>query len=608
MIMERKNWFFKPAMASAILAAAILSSCGGEASRTTGHEYNNEDYGGFEKVAYTEQEPGPGLVFIEGGSFMMGRTADDNVIFEWDNEPRKVSVSSFYLDETEVTNFAWTEYLYWLNRVYGADYKEVFVNALPDTLAWRDKLAYNENYVKYYLRHPAYRDYPVVGVSWLQANDFCRWRTDRVNEQILISQGLFEQNNTQVNDDNFSTDAYYAGKYESGKSEEGVRNYAPEAEFRNVRIEDGMLLPEYRLPTEAEWEYAAYGLIGESFEERIENRKIYPWSGNFIRNDRRTGNYLGDIRDNFVRGRGDYMGVAGSLNDGADITAPVYKYQPNDYGLYSMAGNVSEWVMDVYRPLTSEDANEHRAFRGNVYRTPVLNAEGVMDEKLDKATYDVYGFAQYVSFYKDSVYAVKANKIPNEEAMLEDLVTAATEAIDFYEKNQVDAANERLQEAVENVKGVDEDVLIAPIVLDGIGDFITNIPGQQKYRNVTEEENLRRINYKRADNIDYLDGDLYSATEYSSPNDYTAEEEQRGIPAYRDGVNTSVYNYEKSSLINNRMRVYKGGSWSDRAYYCSPSTRRYLDERMASSKIGFRCAMDRMGGPTSEIGNKGKRN
>ena len=61
-------------------------------------------------------------------------------------------------------------------------------------------------------------------------------------------------------------------------------------------------------------------------------------------------------------GPGDYMGVAGALNDNADVTAPVYNYAPNDYGLYNMAGNVNEWVMDVYRPGTLQDAQEFRTF------------------------------------------------------------------------------------------------------------------------------------------------------------------------------------------------------------------------------------------------------
>ena len=82
------------------------------------------------------------------------------------------------------------------------------------------------------------------------------------------------------------------------------------------------------------------------------------------------------MRANFMRGTGDAMGVAGYLNDNADITAPVYQYPPNDFGLYNMAGNVSEWVADVYRPLTDEDRSEFRPFRGNVYKTKTLNSDG----------------------------------------------------------------------------------------------------------------------------------------------------------------------------------------------------------------------------------------
>jgi formylglycine-generating enzyme required for sulfatase activity len=70
---------------------------------------------------------------------------------------------------------------------------------------------------------------------------------------------------------------------------------------------------------------------------------------------------------NSVRGRGDYMGVAGALNDGFEITAPVRSFQPNDHGLYCMAGNVNEWVQDVYRPTSFQEFNEFQPLRGSVY-------------------------------------------------------------------------------------------------------------------------------------------------------------------------------------------------------------------------------------------------
>ena len=114
---------------------------------------------------YTFYQPIPyGMLFIPLGSYNMG-VSDQDVPYTQISQSKTVSVQAFYMDETEVTNFNWLEYLYWLSRVYSADYPEVYQKALPDTLVWRSKLGYNEPYVDYYLRHPAYRDYPVVGVS-----------------------------------------------------------------------------------------------------------------------------------------------------------------------------------------------------------------------------------------------------------------------------------------------------------------------------------------------------------------------------------------------------------------------------------------------------------
>ena len=434
----------------------VMSACKYEQSSVTGWNYNDPRNGGFQKPPFLEQETGPNLVLIEGGSFTMGNVLDD-VMYEWNNVQKRVTVSSFYMDETEVTNFNWLEYLYWLAGFFGIDYPEVYKKALPDTLVWRSKLANNEAYVDYYLRHPAYRDYPVVGVNWLQANDFCAWRTDRVNEYILIREGILEHYVNQIAEDNFNTDAYLKGQYESGKKIEGLPDYNPTGTgYRRVNMQDGIVLPKYRLPTEAEWEYAAYGLIGNSLGERVIERRQWPWNGHAVRNP--DDKYMGEMLANFKRGRGDNMGIAGKLNDNADITNPVYAYWPNDYGLYNMAGNVSEWVMDVYRPLTNEDADDFRPFRGNVFKTLMTDEEGFIEEK-------------------DSL-------------------------------------------------------------------------GRLKYRLVTEEENAERRNYKRADNINFLDGDPEShLTEANWKDDWTKPENE---------TETSfMYNYGEESLVNDRVRCIK---------------------------------------------------
>lgn len=493
------------------ISALVFSCASKPTSQTTGWNYNDPDNGGFEYVDYDEQETGPGLVFIEGGTFSMGLHEQD-VMYDWNAIPRRVTVSSFYMDEYEIRNVDYREYLYWLQRVY-VDYPEVYQKALPDTLVWREKLAYNEPYVLYYFRHPAYQDYPVVGVNWLQANDYAAWRTDRVNELIMVREGLMYMDPVgQTGEENFNTEAYLAGQYE-GAVRNQIEDLNPNNDYRRVRMEDGIFLPRYRLPTEAEWEFAALGLIGNMrAPERIFDQRIFPWNGHYVRMDGKmdgTPADIGKIRANFVRGRGDYMGMAGALNDAHDIVAPVYAYWPNDYGLYNMAGNVNEWVMDVYRQLTSQDADEFRPFRGNVFKTQVRDEEGAIAEK------------------------------------------------------------------------------------DSLGHI--------QWREVTDEEAFGRYNYRTADNINYLDGDYASSIDYDKED--ADKSNKNSDRMYYTGKPGTEGNWKKGylgkidaqSLVTNRARVYKGGSWKDRAYWLQPGARRFLDEEQARDDLGFRCAMHRVG-------------
>lgn len=563
----------------------IFFSCKGEYSSSTGWEYNNPDNGGFEVVPYSEQETGPGLVLIEGGTFLMGRTEQD-VRYDWDNIPRKVTVSSFYMDQTEVRNIDYLEYIYWLSRVYGVDFPRIYQKALPDTLVWRDKLSFNEPYVEYYLRHPAYMHYPVVGVSWIQARDYCSWRTDRVNELILVNYGILDQDINQANQENFNTDAYLSGYYE-GAVREDLEDLNPTGYgTRKVRMEDGILLPKYRLPTEAEWEFASLGLIGNSLYERVVERRIYPWNGHITRTDARK-NY-GDFVANFQRTKGDMMGVAGSLNDAADISAPVFAYWPNDYGLYNMGGNVSEWVMDIYRPLSHEDFTEFRPFRGNVFQTQVRNNSGQIDDKLDYIVYDYAGIRDYLNDLTNKKFIELKSPLTDEEKeLIGKLLTFTEEAITLNKDRKYEEASQKIQDAIDEVDNAPETITIGSILQNGIAAYIEKAPGEIKTRNVTIEENLNRRNYRQADNINYLDGDYASLV---LPNWTDAAPEDKPSTAY-------MYDYSMTSLINDRARVYKGGSWGDRAYWLSAGTRRFLDENQASRFIGFRCAMTRVGSP-----------
>ena len=300
----------------------------GSTSTTTNLEYFSdafaeEDEDGFVVADFGGQTPGPNQVFIQGGRAVLG-TYEEDVFFTHDNVERTVTVQSFYLDQTEIANIHWLEYLFYIQR----DSSEAFyLSALPDTTVWEKELAYNTPYVSNYLRYPGFRYYPVVGVSWNQAVDYCRWRTEAVNKQKAIE--------------------YYGEDYIDG-------DIPP--------VESGVYLPEFRLPTEAEWEYAAYGQVGNQFlDENQTQRRLYPWDGRTIRSSK-SGS-VGKFQANFKRGRGDYAGIAGALNDAGFVTTSIYEYAPNDFGLYNMAGNVNEWVFDIYRPLNFQDMEDLNPIR-----------------------------------------------------------------------------------------------------------------------------------------------------------------------------------------------------------------------------------------------------
>jgi len=630
-------------VAGMVMSVLVLSCKNKEQSTATGWNYNDPQNGGFLKTNYVEQETGPGLVLIEGGTFTMGR-AEQEVTFDWDNTPRRVTVRSFYMDETEVTNQHWRDYMHWTERTF-SDFPLILKKATPDENVWRSKLGYNEPLAEYYLRHPAYQDYPVVGVSWLQASNYCAWRTDRVNEYILIREGILLWNNDQQNEP-FNTDAYLAGKFSNsvnpngqlvdldpsnGSGSNGKKKIKKkDLATRIVRMEDGITLPSYRLPTEAEWEFAAYGLIGNQEEERITNRRIYPWDGHWVRNP--DDKFQGEIQANFMRGRGDYMGVAGKLNDNASVTAPVTAYWPNDYGLYNMAGNVAEWVMDVYRPLSSEDMDDFSPFRGNVFKTKVLNSEGAIDEKLDEAMYDVNGIKEYIVDFTAERKRRRAGAITDslDNVLLTELDSMINIANGMFNDGRKleasryvrDIVDEKLLDIafrVQGIQGLEEfQFEIIPKLVDGISDYVVNHPGSLKVRTVTKEENLDRRNYEQSNYIDYLDGDLQSSIYYN--NEETIEginefEQQNGAARNRTGKNPQNLVYQSttvdkgkpiqpSTLITDKSRVYKGGSWKDRAYWLSPGNRRFYDEFRSTDYIGFRCAMTRVGSPVGLGGKK----
>ena len=402
--------------------AVVLQGCGliggksdiervGRNSSLTGASFSDlEQEIGLVVKDYDGPETAPGLVFIEGGTFIMGGGEKD-IAYQWDNRERQVTVSSFYIDETEVPNIEWKVFLRSIEKDSGA---EKATALMPDTNVWYKDLAYNDPYISYYYQHEGFNMYPVVGVNWYQANEYAKWRTRFVNSR------------RQANDP------------------------------------DAALFPDYRLPSEAEWEYAARGGL---------EQQNYPWEGKYMRYTR-PYRQQGKMGANFKRGRGDYAGRSNQggsfrqvegLNDGYMTTAPVKAFLPNDYGLYNMAGNVSEWTFDTYRVLSYEDVED---------LNPGRRRGATRDNQQADTTY---------------------------------------------------------------------------------GDFKTSL--------------------------------LYNP---DAPSAYTP------VP---DAATRGFRNSRESLSAHDNVKVYRGGSWADVAYYLTTGSRRFFNADSASSSIGFRCAMVRVGSP-----------
>ena len=521
------------------------SATGWKIGEDGGFDYKGKDY--------KDQIQGPNLILIHGGTYTKGRVQDD-VMKDWNNAPARMQVRSFYMDETEVTNLMYIEYLDWLKRVFVGQ-PEIYFSALPDTLVWRNQLGYYDDMVNNYLRHPAFRTHPVVGVSWQQASNFAKWRTNRVNELILEEKDWIAKGARTSGDiqgiTNFDTETYlkrpdlvYGGNYTADNvraaendTEDQTQSFVgrraqitvrgegteeDDVKVTNASVEYGIVLPEYRLPTETEWEYAALGLAGIREYNSYQGKKKYPWSGDTSRVTQSRN--AGDQLANFKQGRGDYSGVAGWSNDDAEITADVRQYPPNDFGLYGMAGNVSEWVADVFRPLTNNEVSDMNYFRGNLFQT-YITEDGKASVNNDVVNYDDGPNGRTVySQLPGSIQ--KENIVPN--------------------------------------------------------DFDSEFTSQD----------LLNSNGLVANNLAYADGDKL----------FQRDNEEMYTDAFDE---TRKIEEKRLTLVSNSTRVIKGASWKDRAYWLDPAQRRYMPEFLAADYIGFRCAMSYLGSTSSDRKPKG---
>lgn len=267
-----------------LITFALLSFSGKESS-----------YQGFNLKVFEKS-----LALIPAGSFIYGES-DQDAPYPYQPKSRTISLDTFYIYKHEVSN---GEYLEFINDLKKKD-TSLFRRMLPDTLVWREKTICMEPYVDYYFRHPIYSNYPVVGVTYEQAEYYCNWLTEKyMNEE--------------------------------------------KRKFKNV---------EFKLASIEQWTFAAKGRLelspfpweGFSMQNKkgewMANFKVIPQSG-IGWSIFPVQNIDGQIENKkiLIATRGYRSG--GYLNDESDIIAPVISYYPNGFGLYNMAGNVEEYVKE----------------------------------------------------------------------------------------------------------------------------------------------------------------------------------------------------------------------------------------------------------------------
>ena len=324
----------KGILISLSMALVACAGTGGRMSQLTGWKYDFKADNAFRGPVPASFTP-PGMVLIPGGSFTIDDTEDYETATHRArpnelNTRKTLSVNSFYMDKHEIRNIDWREYTGWLSAVYGKVAPEKVEQARPDINTWREGMGDNEPFMVDYFTHPSYDQYPVVCISWDQAAAYCKWRTDRVNELMLVKAEVIPA-------PDFNAIAALTTLEEVENAIFSSERFFSSSNQYQSRTYTGMFV-SFRLPSEEEWEYAAYARRPTDPDTKV---YAYPW--NPLPIDKLTAVQRSQLKAHYNRSN-----ESGSRVDVFSRTVPVTHNAPNDFGLYNMAGNVNEWVYDQF--------------------------------------------------------------------------------------------------------------------------------------------------------------------------------------------------------------------------------------------------------------------
>lgn len=257
---------------------------------------------------------------------------------------------SFWIGASEEPNMNYVIYLKWLKQVFGSDFPGVYDRALPNNKHPEINFTANDPYLNNYMTHPAFSQYPVTGLSWLQIQDYMIWKTDRLNEYNLIRFGIMEPNASQVNSDNFNTQAYLVRQYEGAAGNRMLRDLNPTGTgTRRPEFGDGIFCPSYRLPTEQEWEYASQEQFQLPFTQMSKSKKQARDPIGYSEFLMAYSDLFGfDVQQAGANDYRDYLNSATDSNNLPQRLSSINDYDWRYYGVANMKGNVREWTASLY--------------------------------------------------------------------------------------------------------------------------------------------------------------------------------------------------------------------------------------------------------------------